>query len=449
MGSAAAQPLWAIRRRGDVTDDSGGERARPGSAAWRSAEVVRLIDFARAARDPRGGFGWLSDVGTIASDGPRPLWITARMTHCFALGKLVGIDGCAELAHHGLVALDTVFRDAGRGGWIEDPDEPNGDKTAYGHAFVALAAASLSVAGLPAAQLFADVRAVITERFWTGDDGLMQESLSADWTTPQPYRGANSTMHMVEASLAVADALDAVGGAAAGGGAPGGERPFALGPDSAADWRRRAVAMTERVVHKFAAENSWRIPEHFDAHWQPLLDYNRDEPAHPFRPFGATVGHGLEWARLCLHQHAAEPEQRWLLDDAIALADRATADGWAVDGAHGFVYTTDWNGGPVVRDRMHWVLTEAVGTASALLRATQGESYAASAQEWWSYAETYLLDRTAGSWHHQLDPANRPIDSVWVGKPDIYHAVQACLLPDVPLDRSIAVGLLGRNVTAG
>ena len=29
-----------------------------------------------------------------------------------------------------------------------------------------------------------------------------------------------------------------------------------------------------------------------------LLDYNRDQPAHPFRPYGVTPGHGLEWSRL-------------------------------------------------------------------------------------------------------------------------------------------------------
>lgn len=43
----------------------------PGSRLWREAEFLRLLDFGRAARDPRGGFGWLSDDGTIEADGPR------------------------------------------------------------------------------------------------------------------------------------------------------------------------------------------------------------------------------------------------------------------------------------------------------------------------------------------------------------------------------------------
>ena len=87
------------------------------------------------------------------------------------------------------------------------------------------------------------------------------------------YRGINANMHTVEAYLAVGDVT-------------GDPR-----------WHARAGRIAERVVG-FARENHWRIPEHFDAAWTPLPDYNLDVPAHPFRPYGATVGHGLEWARL-------------------------------------------------------------------------------------------------------------------------------------------------------
>ena len=33
------------------------------------------------------------------------------------------------------------------------------------------------------------------------------------------------------------------------------------------------------------------------AQWQALPDYNIDNPADPFRPFGKTPGHAFEWAR--------------------------------------------------------------------------------------------------------------------------------------------------------
>lgn len=410
-----------------LAPDSALSAARPGSAAWREAEFLRLLDFGRAARDPRGGFGWLSDEGTIEPEGPRPLFVTCRMTHCYALGALRGVDGAAELAAHGMSALETVFRDVAHGGWVEDPADPGADKTAYGHAFVALAASSAWVAGLGRSAVFDDILDVIERHFWNG--GSLQESFSADWTRAEPYRGANSTMHMTEAYLAVSDAL-----------AAGDEHAGDEDADAAAQWRARALQMTERIIHGFAADNGWRIPEHFDVDWRPRLDYNRDDPAHPFRPYGATVGHALEWARLCLHQYAGGGPQ-WLRDDAVALIDRAVTDGWAVDGAVGFLYTTDWDGAPVVGDRMHWVLAEAVGAAAVFQRALGDERWHDAAEQWWRYAETYLVDREHGSWRHQLDASNRPTSTVWAGKPDLYHAIQACLPPDLAPDASIARSL--------
>ena len=38
--------------------------------------------------------------------------------------------------------------------------------------------------------------------------------------------------------------------------------------------------------------------------------YNRDRPADPFRPYGVTVGHQFEWSRLALHVRAASPPSR-------------------------------------------------------------------------------------------------------------------------------------------
>jgi hypothetical protein len=45
-----------------------------------------------------------------------------------------------------------------------------------------------------------------------------------------------------------------------------------------------------------------------------------------------------------------------------------------------------------------------------------------------------------------LDGENRPADSTWRGKPDLYHAAQATLIPQLPLAptmaSAIAQGLL-------
>jgi mannose/cellobiose epimerase-like protein (N-acyl-D-glucosamine 2-epimerase family) len=126
---------------------------------------------------------------------------------------------------------------------------------------------------------------------------------------------------------------------------------------------------------------------------------------------------------------------------ARALFDRAVADGWDADGAEGFVYTTDWEGRPVVRDRMHWVTAEAVGASAALHARTGDAVYADRYAQWWDYADRYVIDHEHGSWHHQLDASNAPAGSVWPGKADIYHAFQTTLVPRLPLAPSITTAV--------
>lgn len=81
--------------------------------------------------------------------------------------------------------------------------------------------------------------------------------------------------------------------------------------------------------------------------WVPDLECNKDHPADPFKPYGATPGHGIEWARLitqwALSVYGTEdPKGQPYLEAAQKLYRRAVADGWNVDGAPGIVYTTDW-----------------------------------------------------------------------------------------------------------
>ena len=358
-----------------------------------AAESDRLLDFAERARHPDGGFAWLDESGTPDLARPRELLITARMTHCFALAHLLGRPGAAELADHGIAALEGVFRDRAHGGWL--PAEGSTDKRAYEHVFVVLAASSAVAAGLAADALLADALDVLEIRFWDERAGALVDTWDRGWTTLEPYRGANANMHGVEAMLAVG-------------------------------WRERALRVAERLVHR----NRPRINEHFDADWQPLPDYHRDQPAHPFRPYGATVGHWFEWARLCAHLESAlgAAAPAWLREDARELFARGAGEGWDGDG---FVYTVDWDGRPVIPERLHWVLCEAIGAAAVL-----GED--ALQARWWELAERCFVDREHGSWHHELDPDNRPASRIWPGKPDVYHAYQATLLPRLPLSPSLA-----------
>jgi len=386
-------------------------------------EGDRLLDFGRASQLPSGGFGWLSSEGVVESDRPVELWITCRMTHVYALGHLLGRPDCEALVDHGVAALRGRFRDGVNGGWWAQvgPDGPvTTDKTAYEHAFVVLAAASATAADRPGArELLDEALTVLLDHFWDEEYGMVVEQWDEAWTTLDPYRGVNANMHTVEALLSAADVLD----------------------DSSL--RERALRITSRVIHDQAASNHWRIPEHFDATWTPQFEYNADQPAHPFRPYGATIGHWLEWARLALHLRAALGDEApaWMLDHAVALFDASVREGWAADGADGFVYTVDWQGTPVVRERMHWVTAEATATAAALHAATGDPSYAAWYATWWDHLAEVFIDHELGSWRHELDPQNRPSGVVWNGKPDTYHAFQATLVPRLPLTPAFAGAL--------
>src|SRR3712207_5923464 len=93
---------------------------RPVDSTWLDAESHRLLDGAAGAADPRGGFCWLAEDGSADRARGRPLWITARMTHLFSLGALLGRPADAGLADHGVAALTGPFEDAEHGGWFPE-----------------------------------------------------------------------------------------------------------------------------------------------------------------------------------------------------------------------------------------------------------------------------------------------------------------------------------------
>jgi sulfoquinovose isomerase len=386
------------------------------------AECQRLLNFGRHLPHPLGGAAWLDATGHPDMSQPVYTWITARMVHVYVLGHLLGRSGDLDLAAQALAGLTGRLQDRTSGGWLTSVDADGvapDEKACYTHAFVVLAASSGAVVELRGARdLLNDALGVWDQRFFDAEAGMYVDSWDRRFTQLDDYRGVNANMHGVEALLAAADVTG----------------DHAL--------RQRALGIARRVAMEFAEPHVWRIPEHFNTRWEPQPEHNRDRPDDQFQPYGATVGHGLEWSRLLLHLEAsltAPPD--WLLPAAEALFDRAVTDGWAVDGADGFVYTTDWDGIPVVRDRMHWVVAEAIAAAAALQTRTGEDRYGELASSWWGYAERYLFDRTYGSWHHQLDASNHVIHTVWPGKPDLYHAVQATLIPRLPLAPSMATAL--------
>ena len=381
-----------------------------------------LLDFGRKFPSPGGGSYYLGDDGTPWPEKGRETWITSRMTHVYSIGTMLGDIPSAPLVDAALKGLRGELHDGKHGGWYAGLNADGScmpTKQCYAHAFVILAASSALLAGRPGArELLDDALAVYDLRFWDEDEGLSLDTWDTGFTTLDSYRGLNANMHTVEAFLAVADAI--------------GEETYRL----------RAGRIIDRVLD-WARENSWRIPEHFSSDWVPQPELNRERPDDPFKPYGATPGHGIEWARLIIQWALSADREKAApyIESAEHLYTTAIDDAWNADGAPGLVYTTDWTGKPVVHDRMHWTLAEAINTSAVLYRATGKQRYADDFAMFMAYLDGTVLDHKNGSWFHQLDQNNQLIGTVWPGKSDLYHAFQATLIPYLPTNVSIATAV--------
>ncbi len=409
-----------------------------------------LLRFGHRFPSPEGSSYYLGDDGTPWTDRNRETWITCRMAHVYSIGAMLRHDGSKALVKAAISGITGELKDNEHGGWYPGRT-PDGnilpDKQCYAHAFVILAASSAYLAGLPGAgDLLADALETYDRFFWNEEEGLACDTWNTEFTVLDDYRGLNANMHTVEAFLAVADAL---------------------GDDR---YQVRAGRIIDRVIG-WAEANNWRIPEHFTKDWTPDLECNADKPDDPFKPYGATPGHGIEWARLITQwavstygktcnskseqfvtgsvsdgaNAGSEPDSsgenarlEFYIHAAENLFNRAVSDAWCADGAPGIVYTTDWTGKPVVHDRMHWTLAEAINTSAVLFRATGKQEYADRYAEFLKYLDDVVLDHETGSWFHQLDQNNHLLGTVWPGKSDIYHALQATLIPYLPISVSVA-----------
>ena len=391
--------------------------------AFLQEQAKALLDFGHRFPSPGGSSYYLGDDGSPLSERPRELWITCRMAHVYSIGAKLGHEGSKALAEAAISGIKGELRDTDCGGWYSGlmaDGSPLPDKLCYAHAFVILAATSAIHAGVSGAEeLLENALRDYDRFFWDEKIGLCVDTWDREFKRLDPYRGLNANMHTVEAFLAVADTLS----------------------DERSDiYRDRAGRIIDSVL-RWAGANNNRIPEHYSTDWSPLLELNADKPDDPFKPYGATPGHGIEWARLITQWACSaldEVSQKSYIDAAKALYDRAIADAWCADQKPGIVYTTDWEGKPVVHDRMHWTLAEAINTSAVLYRVTGDEVYAGHYYEFMEYLDSDVIDHTLGSWIHQLDENNRPKATVWPGKPDIYHALQAMVIPYGRVDKSIA-----------
>lgn len=384
-----------------------------------------LLNFGRRFPSPGGSAYYLGDDGTPWTDRPREAFITCRMAHVYSIGSFLGDEGSGELVDAALKGLREELRDYEHGGWYSGITADGGvlpGKLCYAHAFVILAATSALLARREGAGLLLEQALADYDRFfWNEEDGLSCDNWDTEFKERSPYRGLNANMHTVEAFLSVWDVT--------------GDETYLT----------RCHRMIDHVV-SWAKETHWRIPEHFNEEWVPIHELNKDRPADPFKPYGATPGHGIEWSRLiaqfALAQYGEEDAlQSGYIEAAEQLFLRAVQDAWNVDGAPGLVYTTNWEGEPVVHDRMHWVLAEAINTSATLYRITGKQVYADYYAQFMEYLDDKVLDHENGSWFHQMDRDNHVIGTVWPGKNDLYHAFQATLIPYYKPGVSIALAV--------
>ncbi|MCM2454138.1 AGE family epimerase/isomerase [Rhizobium sp. CG4] len=385
---------------------------------WLLKQADELYDFFQyRAVNPKGGFFDLNASGApLQPENPvRGIHASARMVHCFAIGHLLGRPGCGDIIDHGMTYLWENHRDTQHGGYfwqVDDNGPVDSSKQGYGHAFVLLAASSAKVVGHPLADaMLADVTEVLQTRFWEEKHGAINEEFNRDWSPIEAYRGQNSNMHLTEALMAAYEVT--------------GERIYL----------DKAERIADLIINHCARALDFRVPEHFDDNWTLNKDYRGNEM---FRPSGSTPGHWLEWARLILQLWVlGDRKHDWMPLAAQSLFVQSMALGWDRQQG-GFFYTLDWDNVPAKKEKLWWPMCEAAGAAHFLNENLPADAfYEDSYRKIWSTIANRFIDHKNGGWHEELTENLVPANTLFPGKGDIYHALQACLIPLFPADGSL------------
>jgi mannose/cellobiose epimerase-like protein (N-acyl-D-glucosamine 2-epimerase family) len=147
-----------------------------------------------------------------------------------------------------------------------------------------------------------------------------------------------------------------------------------------------------------------------------------------FRPAGTTPGHSFELGRLQL-QHwdlSGRPDSD-APETARRLIEQALGDAWLPGG--GFAYTLDFTGQVENVSRFWWPVTEAIGAVAALIALDRSPADEIWYRKLWNYANDTHVDHIHGGWFPAVDETGQVVTSIFEGKPDIYHSLQACLFP--------------------
>lgn len=397
-----------------MTADATPWRQRDHHRHWLMAQAGRLFDlYQHNAMNPKGGFFDLDAHGKPLGN-LRQIHATCRMVHCFAAGHLLGRPGADAIVDHGMNFIWNGHRDKTHGGYVWSLDDDNfrdDSKQAYGHAFVLLAASGAKVVGHPLADtVIADITEVIEKRFWEDRHGAVAEEFARDWSKITDYRGQNSNMHLTEALMAAFEATGDTG------------------------YLRKAERIASLIIGRHAASLDYVVAEHFNSDWTIDKAYRGSDV---FRPAGTTPGHWLEWSRLLMQLWVLGGKTvDWLPGASAKLFRSAVARGWDHDRG-GFFYTLDFDHKPALRHKIWWPATEAIA-AAAFIAEHEADPFF---EDWYrrvlGFSANHFIDHANGGWYPELGEDLKPVDFFFTGKPDIYHALQALLIPLYPATGSI------------
>jgi mannose/cellobiose epimerase-like protein (N-acyl-D-glucosamine 2-epimerase family) len=110
--------------------------------------------------------------------------------------------------------------------------------------------------------------------------------------------------------------------------------------------------------------------------------------------------------------------------------------GW--DPVHGgLFYTLDWQDRPLRRMKLWWPVCEGIGAAHFLYQQRRDPAHEAAYRRLWGVVSRAFLDPATGGWQEECAEDLSPAFTLFPGKGDIYHALQACLIPLYPATGSL------------
>jgi mannose/cellobiose epimerase-like protein (N-acyl-D-glucosamine 2-epimerase family) len=310
-----------------------------------------------------------------------------------------------DVAQHGIKYLRQFHLNSKTGGyaWIlNNKTAQDSTNYCYGLAFVLLAYSTAYKAGLSEAKKYIDETFNLMEKyFWSEDDGLYCDEISADWSRISEYRGQNANMHSCEALIMAFEATQ--------------EEKYL----------QRALLVARNICQRQANLADGLIWEHYDSDWQIDWSFNKDTPDDLFRPWGFQIGHLTEWAKLLIILERYIDED-WLLKRAIELFYVAVDNGWNSNSG-GLVYSIAPDGSVCDGDKYFWVQAESIATAALLAKRTGKKSYWDWYNRIWEYSWMHMVDHEYGAWFRILDSDNNKYDNLKspAGKTD-YHTMGAC-----------------------